>query len=208
MPLPRAGGALLAVLALGACDEMRRPPPPAAPAGLVRPSADPIRDAMNAAAEDFTDQGRKLQNDPVEAARAVARLEYVTEAAPGWGPISPSIAISLRGARTETREALGIDPQALPQRVMQALLAAASALRRNDQAAAAAALPAPLFHDGGEAMLRRLGAPGPLPHAEQATAQLVQEVARLDAEQRWQGTLDLGINTTGGILTEGLGRGY
>lgn len=211
MALPRAGSAILAILTLAACDEMRRPQAGAAPpAGLVAPSADPVRDAMKAAAEDFIDQGRKLQGNPAEAARAAARLEYVAEAAPGWGPISPSVVIALRGARSEVRNALAADLDASPRLVMQALVAASNALARGDRAAAAAALPAPLFRGGGEQALRRLEQPGALPYAEQATALLVQEATRLDAEQRWygaQGAPDTGI-TSGGTITEGLGRGY
>ncbi|MBR0663302.1 hypothetical protein GXW71_02930 [Roseomonas hellenica] len=211
MALPRAGSAILAMLTLAACDEMRRPQAGAAPpAGLVAPSADPVRDAMNLAVDDFIDQGRKLQGNPTRAARAAARLEYVAEAAPGWGPISPSIVIALRGARSEVRSALAADPDASPRLVMQALVAASNALARGDRAAAASALPAPLFRGGGEAALRLLEQPGPLPYAEQATALLVQESARIDAEQRWYGTQaapDTGV-TSGGTLTEGLGRGY
>jgi hypothetical protein len=208
MPLPRAGCAILAILGLAACDEMRRPPAFAAPpAGLIAPSADPVRDVMAAAAEDFIDQGRKLQGNPALAARAAARLEYLADAAPGWAPLSTSAGLALRGARSEVRSAFNADTEASPRLMMQALLAASRALARGDRAAAAAALPEPLFRGGGEAALRRLEEPGPLPYAEQATALLVRESVRLDAEQRWLGAQDTGT-TGGGVITEGLGRGY
>ncbi|WP_043334879.1 hypothetical protein [Belnapia moabensis] len=205
----RAG--LLLLLAAAGCAEMRqRPPTP--PMDLAASASDPARAAIGGAAQAFADRGRGLSGQPVAAAMAAARLEYATDALatdPRFAPIPEAIRRQMELARTELRDALGVQESAPPRPVIDGLLAAARALRANDRAAAARALPAPLFRPGGERSVARLGDLGPLPQASNATALLAQQIAQLDAESGWNGTRQAetsGVNiTTFGLGGSGVG---
>jgi hypothetical protein len=83
----------------------------------------------------------------------------------------------MRTALRENRAALGIAQAAPGPDEISALGTAAARLRDADRAGAAAALAPGLFEPGGEATLDRLGAPGPLPAAEQSSAALAREAS-------------------------------
>ena len=106
------------------------------------------------------------------------------------------------------RAALGAAQQAPGPEVVRALATASSRLRAGDRAGAAAALPSSLFEPGGEVTLERLGALGPLPAAEQATAVLGREVRRLDLDRGWAGSGNWWQAGAPGAITDGLGAGY
>lgn len=180
--------ALLALAAIG-CAEIRQAPP--APPRLVAPgAADPVRGAIEAMAPAFADRARGLAGRPAAAAQAAAQLEYVTAIVPRdprYGAIPESLRRDLVLARAELRDALGVDEDAVPERVVFALLSVASALRAGHAGRAAAALPSPMFRPGGERSVARLGELGPLPQVSIASANMVQALARLDATGGWPG---------------------
>ena len=202
---------LLGPFCLPGCEELRPPAtvPPAVLAGTPG-TGGPLRAAVAATAEAFTNQGAGLQGRPAEAALAIARLEALEmEVADrrAWPALSPSIGIAMRTARDETRAALGVAQRAPGADVVRALAQVAARLRAGDRAGAAAALPAGLFEPGGEATLDRLGALGPLPAAEQATAALARDVRRLDLDRGWAGAGNWWQAGAPGAITDGLGLG-
>lgn len=200
-----AMGACLA-LGLAACAEVRQPPAPPPPAGLVGLSPDPLRTALDAAAAAFADRGAALAGRPAAAALAIANLEYATAALPSdprYRRLAGGAGRDLDLAREEVRDALGVDPDTPAASVISALLAAASALEAGDAAAAARALPAPPFRPGGAGSVARLGTLGPLPQAMIGTIVATQAVGWLDAASgpgggaQWQETnIGLGSVTT------------
>lgn len=179
-----AAGALAFLAAGGGCAEMRQAPPPPPPAGLVPATADPLRAALDAAAEAFADRGAGLAGRPAAAAQAVAQLEYLAATLPTdlrYARLAESVGRDLILARDEARNAVGVLAGAPAPAVIRGLLAAASALRAGDAAGAARAMPAPLFRPGGADSVARLGELGPLPQAAIATLFARQTVARVEA---------------------------
>jgi hypothetical protein len=186
----RWAAAAAALLLVAGCAEVARPPPPP-PADLVGNAPDPGRVAIDAAAAAFADRGAALANRPAAAAQAMAQLEYAAEAFasdPRWTAMPEGIRREMLLARTEMRDAIGLDPAAPSRTVVAALLAAARALRAGDRPRAAAALRPPLFRPGGEASVVRLGDAGPLPQANNATVLAQETAARMDLEQRMGST--------------------
>ncbi|SDB44652.1 hypothetical protein [Belnapia rosea] len=207
------GAGLLLLLAAAGCAEVRQRPP-APPMDLAAGAADPARQAIQGAAQAFADRGRGLSGQPAAGALAAAQLEFATDALardPRFAPVPEAVRRQMELARTELRDALGVQEAAPPRPVIDGLLAAARALRANNQSAAARALPAPVFRPGGERSVARLGELGPLPQASNATALLAQQIAQLDAESGWNGTRQAetsGVNiTTFGLGGQG-GVGY
>ncbi|TDH64282.1 hypothetical protein E2C06_02795 [Dankookia rubra] len=202
----RRGALFLLVLAAG-CAEMKQAPPALPTAALAPGSADGVRGSIEAMAPAFADRARGLAGRPAAAAQAAAQLEFITAAIPRdprYAPIPEGVRRELLLARQELRDALGTDEDATPEVVVPALLAAAAALRAGDQARAARALPAPTFRPGGARSVARLGELGPLPQADNASAMVQREVARLDAEGRWLGVRP--VDASGNLITTfGLG---
>ena len=209
-----AGPALVVLLLATGCAEVTRRPPPPPPAGLVGTATDPTRAALEAAAVAFADRGIALAGRPAEAAQALAQLEYVAATLPHasrYAQVSDGIGRELALARSEARDALGVAETADSMTVVNALLAAAEALRAGNRAAAAEALPAPLFRPGGAGSVARLGELGPLPQTAIATDLAAQAVARVDAlsiagpTRLPETSLGLGSHTTtfGGALGVG-----
>jgi hypothetical protein len=169
------GGALALLLAATAagCAEMTRPAPAPPPADLVAGAPDPARASIAAAASAFADGGAGLLNRPDAAAQAAAQLEYATEAFatdPRWSAMPESIRREMLLARSELRDAIGLEEAAPSRAAVGALLGAARALRAGDRRRAAASLRPPLFRPGGEGSIARLADPGPLPQVANATA--------------------------------------
>ena len=170
---------------------MRRPAPAPAPADLVAGAPDPARAAIAAAAAAFADRGAGLLDRPAAAAQAAAQLEYATDAFatdPRWAAMPEGIRQEMLLARTELRDAIGLDASAPARTAVGALLGAARALRAGDRRRAAAALPPPLFRPGGDASIARLADTGPLPQVANATALAQVAAARLGADERLSST--------------------
>jgi hypothetical protein len=202
---------MFAPIGLLACEELRTPAtlPPTILAGAPG-AGGPLRAAVFATAAAFANQGAGLEGRPADAALAIARLEALEmEVADrrAWPSLSPSIVIAMRTARDETRAALGIAQRAPGGDVVRALSQVSARLRAGDRAGAAAALPASLFEPGGAATLDRLGALGPLPAAEQASAALARDVRRLDIDGGWSGAGNWWQRGAPGTITDGLGLG-
>jgi hypothetical protein len=157
-----------------------------APADLVAGAPDPARAAIAAAASAFADRGADLQDRPAAAAQAAAQLEYATGALaadPRWAAMPESIRREMVLARSELRDAIGLDSAAASGAAVSALLGAARALRAGDRRRAAAALAPPLFRPGGEGSIARLADTGPLPQAANATALAQAAASRLAADE-------------------------
>ena len=119
---------------------------------------DPDVTAANLAAWAFADSNRTYGR-PVEAARAVASLDYIAGqfyAGARWSVLSASTQEQLLQARQEARAALGIPPGTPSQAVIDHLTAAGNALAANNQAAALAALSGPTFTTPPADVLARL----------------------------------------------------
>jgi hypothetical protein len=179
---------LAGLLALSACAEMTRLPPPEPPTelagGLV---AQPLSAILDRAVADFDRGGGGLEGHPAETALAVARLEWLGgEARPGGrlANLPDSYLFGLRRGVQEGRQALAIAPDATPETTVPALLAAYRAIARNDTAAAQAALTGPDFRDTDRPTLNRLREPGPFPDTTLALPTIRDEVARLVAYGR------------------------
>lgn len=172
---------LLCCLVLGACAELRTPPPGSrVPAALAAGSVDPVPRIAGESASAFADAGRSMLGDPARMARAAAQLEVLAvELArdPRWAALPAGVSLEMRAARTELRAALGTRAGADPDAVARALAAAHVALARGDRAAAAASLDGALFDPGGVVVLARLANPGPLPQARIATTLAQTEMA-------------------------------
>lgn len=201
---------LAGLLALSACAEMTRPPPPEPPVelagGLV---AQPLSAILDRAVADFDRGGGGLEGHPAETALAVARLEWLGgEARPGGrlSGLPNSYLFGLRRGMEEGRLALAIAPDATPATTVPALLAASRALLRNDAAAAQAALTGPDFRDTDRSVLSRLREPGPFPDAALALPAIRDEVARLLADGRTNRRVASEF-VDAAITTPGLGGG-
>ncbi len=197
---------LLAVVAgLAACAELQQRP--ASPPAGIGTGGDPLRGSAEALVLAFGDGGRGLQGRPAEMALAVARLEHMTDQLardPALAPLPEAARFQMVTARRETRGALGMAETLPSARAVEALLATSRALRRNDEAAARAAI-APVVSPGGLPPLARLGDMGGLPQAAIATANLRDEILRLDLERAWRAGPIPTESPFGGITTTGLG---
>ncbi|MGG5810036.1 hypothetical protein [Falsiroseomonas sp. CW058] len=166
--LPRRTALLLPALiagcaALPAREEATLPLPVQRPRG-----PEPTPEIILAAQRAFVDPGR-LAGNPAAAAEALWQLEYLAAVMGRGGPardLDPRAAIPLRRGRAEARAALGLRADAPPQAAVDALHAAATALRSGDRARAAAALAT--LGAGGDAV-DRLGRLPPLPAAREGT---------------------------------------
>lgn len=162
---------LLGVLATTACAPAAPPPTmPSPDPGSV--TSDPIRRAIQEAGAFFR---RPQPNQPAEAARAIANIEFLAanvSVDPRWQASSATALTQLSQARAEGRRGLDIDASAPSQGVINGLLAAATALEANDRSALAQALPPSIFRAGPENTVRRLSQPPAIRSAGPALAGL------------------------------------
>ena len=151
---------LSALLVPAACGTM----PPAIPdygrltAAQLGSGPDPDAAAANLAAWAFADSNRTYGR-PVEAARAVASLDYIAGqfyASARWSVLSAPTQEQLLQARQDARAALGIPLGTPSQAVIDHLTAAGNALADNNRAAALAALSGPTFTTPPDEVLARL----------------------------------------------------
>jgi hypothetical protein len=175
----------LSALALAGCAELRAPRTvQPVPLELLPAGQDPVRSAIAMAAADFANEGAGLQGHPVETARAVARLEWLTALAstdPRFRALPVGLVMLLQGSVVETRQALGITADAPPARVTASLTAIARAL----EAGRTPDFPPDLFPAGAERSQQRLRAPDPFPQAGIATGQLAEVTADIDRAGGW-----------------------
>ncbi len=199
----------MAFLALAGCAEIRTPAPASRiPPTLAAGTADPVRLAVDQAAEAFADAGRSLANQPARTARGTAQVELLAaEFARDlrWAPLPNGVRFELRAARTELRAALGTRANADPDAVVRALAATQVALDRNDTRAASEALSPALFEPGGSVTLARLAQPGNLPQTRNATSGAREEVERLQRSRLGGVAGALDPNADAITLSPGLG---
>jgi hypothetical protein len=186
MPLPRRHRrypvTVLLVLPLLACTPGPVPPSVSLPPDAVQGAGDPTRAAIITTANVFAAPG-SIAGQPALAARAAAQLEYLVieiPTGPRWRGFSPNVSLELEQARPELRSALGIDPAAPPQAVIDSLYAASRALTAGDRAAVERILVPPIYPAGPAITLQRLSVMPILPHANFATALAASEMNRLD----------------------------
>ena len=88
------------------------------------------------------------RNNPIGGARAIAAVDYLAGdlyANPRWEFIDPLIKLQMLQGRAEVRQAIGIQPNAPSQQVVDALLAVSSALAVGNGPATMASLQSPVF---------------------------------------------------------------
>lgn len=113
----------------------------------------------------------RYQGHPVDAARALAAIDYLAGALysnPHWVGFPGQTKLQMLQARGEVRAVLDVPQDAPSQAVVSGLIAASNALAGQDQPAARAALSSPVFGLGPDrtiALLRSLPA---LPIADAA----------------------------------------
>ncbi len=154
--------ALLAALLVSACAQGGLQPfvpdtARLAPGQLGYGPIDPDVTAMNLAAWAFAVPSR-THNDPADAARAAASMDYVAGefyTSPRWANVGPLTKDQLLQGRAEVRRVLDIPPNAPSQLVVDGLTGAGNALAAGNKAAALAALQNPAFPDP-QATLARL----------------------------------------------------
>lgn len=150
---------LLLVLLTAACAPQA--PVPTLPGAPV--AADPVVPVGQSMAAFFRNP---QPNQPAEAARAIAELEWLADSLPHnprWNQASSVGLNGLQQARWAARRALGIPEGAPAQAVINGLVAAARAIEANDQAALARALPRRVFPLGPQETVSRLSAPPQVP---------------------------------------------
>jgi hypothetical protein len=156
----RATGWLLACLSLGACGLQGPPIDTAiAPDGAFGSNGDSDIAAINLSSWAFS-SARNTRNRPVEAARAIAAVDYLAgqlSSSPRWDGMSPIVKGEMLQARAQTRAVIGVAPDARSQLVVSSLASYAASLAANgDQAAAAAYLANPAFTLGPAATEAKL----------------------------------------------------
>ncbi len=162
----RLGAAALLALLAGCAATPPPPPQPriTLPSDAVQGAGDPVRAALAIGADAFA-APRRLAGQPALAAQAVADMEYLAAILPNdprFVDQSSTLRPQLTAARAEWREALGIDPAAPVQVVIDQLYAASRALAASQPDAATAALSGPAFTRGGPATLAVLANLPPL----------------------------------------------
>jgi hypothetical protein len=180
--LPRRRVIALPLALLSACEAVPAPPSVSLPPDAVQGAGDPTRAAIITTANVFAAPG-SIAGRPALAARAAAQLEYLAvevATGPRWVGFSPLVSLEFKKAQPELRAALGIDPAAAPQAVIDSLYAASRALAAGDRAAVERILGPPLYPAGAAATLQRLAEMPYLPHANYATASALREMNRLD----------------------------
>jgi hypothetical protein len=115
----------------------------------------------------------RTRGDPVEALRAAIAVEYLAgevNTAPRWWKMSPITKIQMSQARAEFRHALGINPDAPSQAVVNAEGVALLNLERGNIAGAQQALSAPIFTQPPQQTIQVLNNLPLLPAARVATS--------------------------------------
>lgn len=138
--------AMFGCLLMGGCGAVGPPPDAARLPFAAFGTMDNDVAAANQAAWAFASAAR-ARNNPVDAARACAAIEFLAGelSSPRWLSVSPLTRQEMRTARADVRRVLGIAPETRAQVVVDALLQFAEAWQVGNQSAALAALAAPGF---------------------------------------------------------------
>jgi hypothetical protein len=116
-------GVVLSCVAIAACAIQPPPDTASVPFGAFGTLDNDVA-AANQASWAFAAPARTL-NDPVDAARAVAAIDYLAgelSSNPRWIMVSPLTRQEMLQARTDVRQVLGIMPDAPSQFVVETLL--------------------------------------------------------------------------------------
>ena len=172
-------GAVLSCLAIAACAV--RPPPDTAsmPFGAFGTMHNDVG-AMNQATWAFASPARTL-NDPVDAARAVAAVDYLggeLSSNPRWVAMSPLTKLQMLQARVDVRRELGIRQDAPSQLVVDALMRFATLWQSGNQAAAMQVLASPVFTLPRQQTLQVLGN---MPYIQSANFATMNASGQMDA---------------------------
>ena len=170
-PRRAVGFAVLGLL--GACASL----PPVPEARLPEASGggqllDPARQAILHASSAFG-SAAPMAGRPWEAAQAISEAEFLAVELrhnSRWTEMPAIVSVSFEQARPEWRAALGIDPAASAQSVIDAMTRVRLAFGAQDPVAAGAALGQAPFGLGGPQTLDRLSALPALPRTAQATS--------------------------------------
>jgi len=149
-------GALAAALLLAACDGGMKVENVILPVGAVRGAGDPFAQAVEMASFQLAMRPDQLAGRPADAAVAVMFYEFAAAEAGNGRLVDQHPARLMREGRPHLRAAAGILGEAEPQAVIDALWAAAEALRRGDEAAARTAFAAPVFRGPAEVQRQAL----------------------------------------------------
>lgn len=144
---PRSATILLCLSAIGCTATPPAPQSVQLPPGIYGVYQDNDIGAINQASWALAAPARTL-NDPVDAAKAVLAVDYLADALrvnPRWLQVSPFTLQHMIEARADTRRVVGIQPDAPPQPVANALLQTIAALQTGNQAAVMQALGLPVF---------------------------------------------------------------
>jgi hypothetical protein len=139
-------GAVLLCLAIAACAVQPPPDTASVPLGAFGTMDNDVG-ASNQATWAFASPARTL-NDPVDAARATAAVDYLggeLSSNPRWVTMSPLTKLQMLQARVDVRRALGIRPDAPSQLVVDALMRFAALWQSGNQPAATQMLDSPGF---------------------------------------------------------------
>lgn len=144
--------ALILCLAVAGCGlQVPLPDTASAPPGAFGSNGDSDIAAVNLASWAFS-SARNLHNRPIEAARAVAAVDYLAgdlSSSGRWYTLSPIVQTEMLQARQQVRATVGIAPNARSQAVVDSLAGYAAALAANNgQQAASQYLVAPVFTFG------------------------------------------------------------
>ena len=158
--MPQLGIAAVACLLLSACGYQTPLPDTAiAPAGAFGSNGDEDIAAINLASWAFS-SSRNTHDHPIETARSVAAVDYLAgelSSNPRWIGMSPFVQMEMLQARQQVRSAMGIDPNARSQFVIDSLSRYAASLADNgDQAKALQYLSNPAFTLGPQITEARL----------------------------------------------------
>ena len=156
----RSAGWIALCLTLGACGAVTPPVDTAVPpTGAFGSNGDNDIAAVNLSSWAFS-SARNLRNRPVEAARAVAAVDYLAgqfSTSGRWQALSPIVQMQMLQARMQVRQTIGIAPDARSQLVVDSLVAYANTVAATgNQADAARYLTNPAFTLGPQATEAKL----------------------------------------------------
>jgi hypothetical protein len=159
---------------------------PFLPAGVYGTYQDNDTGAINLAAWAFASPAN-TRNNPVDAAKAVVALEYLSgelRENPRWIGIDSSIDLHIGRARDQFRKILGIQPGAPSQVVVNTLLALAWDLQTGNRPAAMQVVASPLFTYPPEQTLQTLAN---LPYVQEANVATTQAADESFPGGGWRG---------------------
>jgi hypothetical protein len=143
--------ALLAgALALASCDGGLTVENVTLPLGALRGAGDPLWQAVELASHALAMRPADIAGKPADAAVAVMLYEYAAAEAGNGRLADQNPARLMREGRPHLRAAAAMLGEATPQQAIDALWAAAEALRRGDEAAARAAFSPAVFRQPAE----------------------------------------------------------